>query len=99
MRVSAFVLAVALALGGCTRLHWAKPGADDEAAREDLDGCRALARAHAARMADPGLSPTVDPRFGSITPQPRRVEQPLVEAELLEACMREKGYRLVPAER
>lgn len=90
---------LALALAGCAELRWAKPGADALAIQEDLDGCRAQARVTAARTADLGMRPALDPRFGPETGATRRAEQPIQQEDQIQRCMRDKGYHLVPAEK
>ena len=78
-------------------MRWDKPGADGTALAHDLTNCRALAHERAARAGNIGLPPAAsDPRFGSPS-GPTQVEQRLQEQQAVEACMREKGYTLVPA--
>jgi len=80
-------------------MRWDKPGADGTALAHDLTNCRALAHERAARAGNIGLPPAAsDPRFGSPS-GPTQVEQRLQKQQAVEACMREKGYTLVPAEK
>ena len=83
----------------CGGLRWHKPGGDATALANDLTNCRAFARERAARAGNTGLPPvSSDPRFGP-PPGPTVVEQRLQEQQAVDACMREKGYALVPAEK
>jgi hypothetical protein len=60
-----------------------------------LTACNKLAQEQAARAGYFGLPPAFDPRFGSPT-GPSQVEQRLQERQAADACMRAKGYALVP---
>lgn len=94
-----FPLVLALNLAACGEARWRKPGADDTALAHDLTNCRALAHVKAARAGNIGLPPaTSDPRFGAPSGA-TQVEQRLQEQQAVDACMREKGYTLVPADR
>jgi hypothetical protein len=94
-----------VAAGGCAPLRWDKPGADAAALERDLEQCRQIARAEAARRAwpfkltaarvigfDRGGRPIV------VQPFPHETERFLEEHDLARACMRGKGYALVPAQ-
>ncbi len=97
MRNRAALLSFALALAGCGELRWAKPGADEAALTRDLSACRQLAQQSAARAGNIGLPPVSDPRFGGAA-GPTLVEQRMQEQQALDACMRSRGYALVPAD-
>jgi hypothetical protein len=100
--------AVAVAAGlaaGCADLGWHKPGTTQAAADEDLERCRQNARLRASQEAVPSL---VSPPMRSADPQgrpvaiqssPRDTERSLVEQHLTSACMRTRGYELVPREK
>ena len=91
--------ATILALAACTEVHWRKPGGDGTALAHDLTNCRALAQQRAARAGNIGLPPAAgDPRFGAPS-GPTQVEQRLQEQQAVDACMREKGYTLVPVDK
>ena len=88
-----------LVLAGCADMRWYKPGGDGTALAHDLTNCRALAHERAARAGNIGLPPAAsDPRFGSPS-GPTQVEQRLQEQQAVDACMRDKGYALVPADK
>ncbi len=94
-----FASALALVLAACSQLEWRKPGGDGTALAQDLTNCRALAHDKAARAGNIGLPPPVsDPRFGP-PPGPSLAEQRLQEQQAVDACMRGKGYALVPVEK
>ena len=94
-----FALVLALVLAACSQLEWRKPGGDGTALARDLTNCRALAHDKAARAGNIGLPPPVsDPRFGP-PPGPSLAEQRLQEQQAVDACMRGKGYALVPVEK
>src|SRR5688572_8721844 len=90
------LLFFAFALEGCAQApRWQKPDASDAALTADLDACNKLAREKAARAGNLGLPPVSDPRFGAPV-GPSQAEQRLQERQAADACMREKGYALVP---
>ena len=89
------LLFFAFALDGCAELRWHKAGAGEASLAEDLTACSKLAQEQAARAGNLGLPPAFDPRFGSPT-GPSQVEQRLQERQAADACMRAKGYALVP---
>ena len=94
-----FATALALVLAACGQLEWRKPGGDSTALARDLTNCRALAHDKAAHAGNIGLPPPVsDPRFGP-PPGPSLAEQRLQEQQAVDACMRGKGYALVPVEK
>jgi hypothetical protein len=92
-----FALALALVLSACAELRWQKAGGDEATLNRDLGTCRQLAQERAARMGNFGLPPSTDPRFGSTGPS--QVDQRLQERQAEDACMRGKGYTLVPADK
>lgn len=98
--------AVAVVLGlvaGCADLHWHKPGADAATLDADLQECTQRARLDARRQELPGLD---SPLAIRADPQGRPVVVPnttrdaerfLRERDFTAACMRGRGYALVPA--
>jgi hypothetical protein len=99
-RNAAVLLLLTALVGGCAEGGWHKPGADPDRVREDFGACRALAHERMAR-ATPAPAPPVklDPRFGTTETTGTASEQRLQEQQLIDSCMREKGYRFVPAAR
>src|SRR5512134_2697923 len=95
---SAVLLLFAFALASCAQLRWQKAGADEAAIAGDLSACGKLAREKGARAGNLGLPPVWDPRFGAPV-GPTQAELQLQERQAADACMRERGYRLVPVER
>jgi len=94
-----FALVLALILAACGEVRWQKAGGDDTALAHDLTNCRALAHEKAARAGNVGLPPAAgDPRFGAPS-GPTQVEQRLQEQQAVDACMHDKGYALVPADK
>ena len=94
-----FALVSALVLAACGGVRWQKPGGDEPALARDLTNCRALAHEKAARAGNIGLPPAAsDPRFGAPS-GPTQAEQMLQEQQAVDACMRGKGYALVPADK
>ena len=98
MRRAAPLLLIAFVLAACAELRWHKAGADEAALTGELSACRKLAREKSVRAGNLGLPPVSDPRFGAPA-GPTQVEQRLQERQAADACMREKGYALVPVER
>ena len=93
------LLFFAFALEGCAEApRWQRAGASDATLSDDLNACNKLAREKAARAGNLGLPPVSDPRFGAPT-GPSQAEQRLQERQAADACMREKGYALVPVGR
>lgn len=98
MRAAALLL-VALALAGCTDLRWRKADGDDAQLAQDLSACRKLAQERTARLW--GVMPprtSIDPRYGAPA-EPSQADLRLQESQALDACMRARGYVLVPAGR
>jgi hypothetical protein len=89
------LLFFAFALPGCAEQQWRKTGASEAAVAQDLSACNKQARASAVRMGHTGLPPTSDPRFGAPS-GPSQADQLMLERQAADACMREKGYALVP---
>jgi hypothetical protein len=89
------LLFFAFALDGCAEQRWRKPGASEAALTEDFNVCSKLAREKAARAGNLGLPPVSDPRLGAPV-GPSQADQRLQERQAADACMREKGYALVP---
>lgn len=97
-RVLAIAAAATLALAACAELQWQKPGATGAAPSfdpADLSACRKLAQDRTQRMWGIAPQPTMDPRFGPGGPS--QADLRLQESQAVNACMREKGYQLVPA--
>lgn len=103
LRLSAVAVVLVLP-AGCAELHWLKAGVDPAALDEDLQRCVQAARLEArqrelpagfgsplAIRADPEGRPVVVPTTT------RDTERFLLERDLTGACMRSKGYELVPA--
>ena len=96
MRLSmAALLFFAFALAACAEQRWQKTGAGEANLNQDLDACNRLAQEKAARAGYLGLPPVYDPRFGAPV-GPTQAEQRLAERQAADACMRAKGYALVP---
>jgi hypothetical protein len=91
-RFFAFSLAI-MGLYGCAGVHWYKAGADEAALTKDLGECRRQAQARLG--VNMGPPPSGDPRFGP-PPGPSQADRMMQEAQAHDACMREKGYALVP---
>jgi hypothetical protein len=99
MRALPPLLAV-LALAACTPAGWQRPGSDSAALDTDLAGCTRQAQhdAIAAAPSEPA-GPRLLPFAGG-----RDLENPtwdmpqelLLQQSLRNACLRAKGYRLVP---
>lgn len=89
------LLFFAFALDGCAEQRWQKAGAGEASLSEDLAACNKLAQEKAARAGNLGLPPVYDPRFGAPV-GPSQAEQRLQERQAADACMRSKGYALVP---
>lgn len=101
----AFFLGLSLILAACAELRWQKPGADEAQIQNDTGECRRKARLAAMRepsLRDHGLPEVVGTdRSGRPVVMPRSApesERLLREQDYFTSCMREKGYRLVPAE-
>lgn len=105
--------AAALCLLGCAELRWEKSGADAEATTQDLDSCRAQARAGLARtttMAPPTAIVITPPGFDPVTGRfisapsaivsgPSAAATAIDEEDATNRCMRGKGYHVVPVQK
>lgn len=78
---------------------WHKPGSDAEAMKRDLGDCQALAFDKVSRTSHPAPPVALDPRFGNLGAPDRTTESRIREQQLVDSCMREKGYSLEPAAR
>lgn len=99
------LLGILLTLSACAELRWQKPGTDEAQIRSDTGECRRRARLAAMRepsLRDHGLPEVIGTdRSGRPIVMPRSLpesERPLREQDYFTSCMRQKGYRLVPAE-
>jgi hypothetical protein len=94
------VLCAAVLAAGCTTWQWQKPGADAAALEHDLDECQQQASARSYRFAlsaSPELIVTPGGAAGLVRPTHAVPPlDPALQSDLLDACMRAKGYRLVP---
>lgn len=99
-------IAAALIATGCAELRWHKEGAGTAALGRDYTECQQQARLRAYRSA--GAFVPDSPRVVGVDAQGRRLigssshldtDRLLLEHDLLGACMRGKGYALVPAEK
>lgn len=73
-------------------MRWAKPGADEAVAKQDMVGCRASARRQVAHEYRPYTGPLTDQRFWLAWRAPDDSDRFLYEDNLARACMRTKGY-------
>lgn len=97
---SAAVLLLILGLAACGgAVGWHKPGADAEAMKRDLGDCQALAFDKVSRTSPPAPPVALDRRFGNLEAPDRTTESRIREQQLVDSCMREKGYALEPADR
>lgn len=78
---------------------WHKPGSDAEAQKRDLGECQALAYDKVSRTSPPAPPVALDRRFGNLESPDRTTESRIRELQLVDGCMREKGYSLEPAAR
>jgi uncharacterized protein YceK len=86
---------LALGLSGCADMRWHNSGGNDSALEKDLAACRRDAQAKfGSSAAALGLPGSNDPRFGPMGPSQADVRMQESQAE--GACMRGKGYVLVP---
>lgn len=105
MRLSAAILLLAALAAGCANVQWRKEGADQAALEQDLAQCRQEARQRADREAwTAGLPATrtigVNPQGAPIAAYSYSFENErfVLEHEFTRSCMRDRGYRLAPAE-
>ena len=97
LRTGLFLTAICqlVLLSGCAGVRWDKAGADEAATARDEQECRAKARAAVQRSGSLAIPPVSDPRFGP--PAGGTQSERLMQAEEdVGACMKEKGYQLVP---
>ena len=90
-------LTFTLVLGvcGCGGIHWHKPDADSIATANDLEACRKEAQAkYGGATGALAMQISNDPRFGPMGPT--QADARMQEAQAAGACMRKKGYDLVP---
>lgn len=83
-----------LALASCAPVHWQKKDGDNSALAQDLGACRKLALERSAAMGAAIPRSEISPVFGPTGPSPADVR--MQETQVVTACMREKGYALVP---
>lgn len=96
----AAVLLVILGLAACGgAVGWHKPGSDAEALKRDLGECQALAYDKVSRTSPPAPPVALDRRFGNLEAPDRTAESRIREQQLVDSCMRDKGYSLEPAAR
>jgi hypothetical protein len=93
-RRTAGLLLFALALASCGEMRWQKPGGDDASLVQDQAACDRKAR---DMYGNPNalLPPAgISPRFGPTAPT--QTDVVMRESQVSGACMRDKGYVLVP---
>jgi hypothetical protein len=90
--------ALAALLAGCaeTGSTWQKPGADPENLKSDLGACHALADQTYGRMATAAPPVALNPRLGHADQPIRPTESRIKQQQMVDTCMREKGYRFEP---
>lgn len=105
-RIAVFPALLVTALASCTNLQWHRVGATTEALKEDLDQCRTSARLQAARgpwgqarSAPPMITYDQFGRPVAVQQQAYDGERFLAEHDYTNACMRQKGYELVPVDK
>ena len=76
-------------------MRWHKFGGDRAALEKDLAACRKDAQAKFGGAASFGLPGTNDPRFGPMGPS--QADLRMQESQAEGACMRQRGYVLVPS--
>lgn len=94
------VLLVLLGLAACGGAGgWHKPGSDEQALKRDLGECQALAYDKVSRNSPPAPPVALDRRFGNLEAPDRTTETRIREQQLVDGCMRDKGYSFEPAAR
>lgn len=93
------VLLLILGLAACGGGGWHKPGSDAEAMKRDLGDCQALAYDKVSRTSPPAPPVALDRRFGNLEAPDRTTESRIREQQLVDGCMRDKGYSFEPAAR
>jgi hypothetical protein len=95
-----FIALTALALAACAEGGWRKAGADAETLKGDLGACQSLAYDKVSRQAPAAPPVALDNRFGGHADGPiRRTDSRIREQQLVDGCMREKGYSFEPVPR
>ena len=96
----AAVLFALLGLAACGGAGgWHKPGVDAEAQKRDLGECQAFAFDKVSRTTPPAPPVALDRRFGNLEAPDRTTEARIREQQLVDGCMREKGYSFEPPAR
>ena len=90
-----FALALVLGLSACGGMRWQKAGADDAELGRDLSACHRESQIAFGTFGGRGALTGMDPRFGPPT-GPSQSEQMMQAAQAVNACMRKRGYELVP---
>ena len=93
--VAVLVLALATACAE-TGSTWQKPGADPEVLKADFGACHALAEQTYNRMGTAAPPVTLNPRLGHADQPIRPTESRIKQQQMVDTCMREKGYRFEP---
>ena len=75
-------------------MHWHKADGNDAARDRDLDACRMESQAKYGSASSLGVMSPNDPRFGPTGPS--QADLRMQESQSATACMRAKGYVLVP---
>jgi hypothetical protein len=84
-----------LGMCGCGAMRWHKPDGDDAAMAHDLEACRKEAQQRYGGASALGVLSPNDPRFGPMGPS--QADLRMQEGQALGACMRQRGYVLVPS--
>lgn len=94
------VLLLVLGLAACGGAGgWHKPGSDAEAQKRDLGECQALAHDKVSRTSPVAPPVALDRRFGELEAPDRTTESRIREQQLVDSCMRDKGYSFEPTAR
>lgn len=102
LRAPLFLLMTLLAAGGCTQMHWVKEGADEGEVRKDVAECgrEAWRRAYDRTVYYGAAAPVVlrdsQGRPAILNPYGPFPDPVLLQSQLANFCMRERGYSLVP---
>jgi hypothetical protein len=96
MRPATALLAAAAlaALAACAQVHWQKKDGDNSSLANDLAACRKAGLERSAAMGTSVPRSEISPVFGPMGPSP--ADARMQETQVVTACMREKGYVLVP---
>ena len=96
-RAQAVVLVLTLTAGCAeTGATWQRPGADPETVKSDFGACHALAEQTYQRMGTAAPPVTLNPRLGHADQPIRPTESRIRQQQMVDTCMREKGYRFEP---